>query len=76
MNEVDLDRLRHKWNRIQQLSILNEILRTLVTSLKLEESELRATIQEQQREQHEQEQHEQEQHHQHQNVDFAESTQS
>lgn len=48
MNEVDLDRLRHKWNRIQQLSMLNEILRTLATSLKLEESELRARIQEQQ----------------------------
>ena len=48
MNEVDLDRLRHKWNRIQQLSMLNEVLRTLATSLKLEESELRARIQEQQ----------------------------
>lgn len=67
MNEVDLDRLRHQWNRIQQLSMLNEILRTLVTSLKLEESELRATMQEQHQEQY---------HHQQQNVDSDQSIQS
>jgi hypothetical protein len=47
MNEVDLDRLRHKWRRIQQLSMLTEVLRTLITSLKLEESEIMSGTEEQ-----------------------------
>ena len=45
MNEVDLDRLRFKLNRIQQLSMLTEVLRTLITSMKLDESEIAAGLQ-------------------------------